>query len=132
MRARAASISDCCSKWRNSRISVTWVAICSTRSSILSSRNLELRYESSGIDRVSLHLDGTEVAEAPLHGLMLFTALIPSGGGMLVGRDRGIAMSDDYTPPFAFTGTIRRMVMASADPDAADPAAEAEIEARSD
>ena len=94
--------------------------------------HLELRYDPSDGGRTSLHVDGDEVASSPLPGIMMFTALIPSGGGLLVGRDRGIAMSDDYSPPFAFTGTIRRMVMASTAPDAADPAAEAEVAARTD
>ena len=93
---------------------------------------IDLCYEAGGINRISLHVDGTEVAAQPLGGIMLLTALIPSGGGLLVGRDRGISMSDDYTPPFAFSGTITHMVMASASPNASDPETEAEIEARTD
>ena len=39
--------------------------------------------------RVVLAVDGEDVAEAPLPGLMFFPNLSTAGAGMLVGRDRG-------------------------------------------
>ena len=33
------------------------------------------------------------------------------GAGLLVGRDRGFPVCDDYRPPFSFTGTIERLVL---------------------
>jgi len=30
---------------------------------------------------------------------------------MLLGRDRGFPVCDDYTPPFPFTGTLRQLVL---------------------
>jgi arylsulfatase len=35
---------------------------------------------------------------------------------MLVGRDRGLALSADYRPPFAFTGTLTRVELRSGRP----------------
>ncbi len=92
-----------------------------------------LRYETGDPGRVVLTVDGDDVASEALAGLMLFPALIPSGGGLLVGRDRGISMSDDYRCPFPFTGRLHRLTLASASPGAdVDPATEAEIIVRSD
>jgi hypothetical protein len=39
-------------------------------------------------------------------------------GGMLIGRDRGISVGDDYEPPFAFTGTLHDVVFETAAPGA--------------
>ncbi len=61
-------------------------------------------------------MDGTDVAEAPLPGLMFFPNLSTAGAGMLVGRDRGLPVSHDYRPPFAFTGTLERVEMRSGRP----------------
>ncbi|HME72330.1 MAG TPA: arylsulfatase [Myxococcota bacterium] len=33
------------------------------------------------------------------------------GAGFLVGHDRGFPVCDDYTPPFAFNGTLRRVLL---------------------
>ena len=33
------------------------------------------------------------------------------GAGLLVGRDRGFPVCDDYTPPFPFTGKLERVVL---------------------
>jgi arylsulfatase len=32
------------------------------------------------------------------------------GAGLLIGRDRGFPVCDDYRPPFAFTGELRELV----------------------
>ena len=79
---------------------------------------LELRYEPGRSARVVIGVDGTDLAEAPLPGLMFFPNLSTAGAGMLVGRDRGLPVSADYRPPFAFTGTLDRVEMRSGRPDA--------------
>ena len=38
-----------------------------------------------------------------------------SSSGMDVGRDTGLAVSDDYTAPFDFQGAFRRMIFEMAD-----------------
>ena len=70
-------------------------------------------------------IDGADVAEAPQPGLLFFPNLSTSGVGMLIGRDRGLSVSNDYRPPFPFTGTILRVELASAAPRARpDPSVE--------
>ena len=46
------------------------------------------------------------VAEGPLPRRLPMRWQI-GGAGLLVGRDRGFPVCDDYQPPFAFTGTHR-------------------------
>jgi arylsulfatase len=59
---------------------------------------------------VTLAVDGTPVAEGPLaHWLPLRWQI--GGAGLLVGRDRGFPVCDDYQPPFPFSGTIHRVVI---------------------
>jgi arylsulfatase len=74
---------------------------------------LELRYETGRSARAVLAVDGTEVAVVPLPGLMFFPNLSTAGAGLLVGRDRGIAVSHDYRPPFRFTGSLDRVELRS-------------------
>ncbi len=79
---------------------------------------LGIRYEPGREPRLVLAVDGGDVAEAPLPGFLFFPNLGSSGAGMFVGRDRGISVSADYTPPFAFTGTLERVVLDSGRPEA--------------
>jgi arylsulfatase len=77
-----------------------------------------LRYQAGRDPKVSLSIDGAQVAEAPLPGLVFFPNLSTAGAGMLVGRDRGLPVSDDYRPPFAFTGTLHQVELSSGAPKA--------------
>jgi arylsulfatase A-like enzyme len=77
-----------------------------------------LRYEPGRSARAVLSVDGTDVAEAPLPGMLFFPNLSTAGAGMLVGRDRGFPVCGDYRPPFAFTGEIRRVELSSGNPAA--------------
>lgn len=61
---------------------------------------------------LSLAVDGTEMASARHGGIMMFPAVGTAGGGLLVGRDRGLAVSDDYQPPFPISG-LRRVTISS-------------------
>ena len=79
---------------------------------------LSVRYEPGHHPRLVLAIDGADVVEAPLPGLLFFPNLGSSGAGMFVGRDRGIAVSQDYRPPFAFTGTLDQVELRSGRPDA--------------
>ncbi len=79
---------------------------------------LGLRYRPGPQATVALTVDGAGVAEAPLAGLLFFPNLSTAGAGLLVGRDRGLGICDDYTPPFPFTGTISRVELASSQPGA--------------
>lgn len=74
---------------------------------------VELRYEFTRTGpcrgRGSLIVDGRQVGAIeipqtwPVHG---------TTGGLYCGRDGGAPVSDGYTPPFTFTGTIHRVVVA--------------------
>jgi hypothetical protein len=46
------------------------------------------------------------------------------GTGLLIGRDRGFPVCDDYRPPFPFTGTIRHVAIEAPPASPRDTAAE--------
>jgi arylsulfatase len=82
---------------------------------------------------VVLSIDGVDVDAQPLVGLFFFPGLTTAGTGMLVGRDRGLPLDDDYEPPFPFTATLHRVEMSSGVPSARpDPATEVVAAVRSD
>ncbi|MGA8845744.1 MAG: sulfatase-like hydrolase/transferase, partial [Nocardioides sp.] len=61
---------------------------------------------------------GVEQARVVLPGFFFFPNLSTSATGMLIGRDRGLALCRDYAPPFAFTGELRRVTITSGSPGA--------------
>ncbi len=63
-------------------------------------------------------VDGVECASAPLAGLFFFPNLSTAAVGMLIGRDRGLALCRDYRPPFAFTGELVRVDISGGSPEA--------------
>jgi arylsulfatase len=77
-----------------------------------------MRYEAGKGRRMVLSVDGADVAEASQPQMVFFPGVSTAGGGLLIGRDRGFAVNDDYEPPFAFTGTLLRVVMQSGAPTA--------------
>jgi arylsulfatase len=92
-----------------------------------------MRYEAGKAPRVVLSVDGDDVAEAPQPQLMFFPGVSTAGGGLLVGRDRGFGINDDYEPPFPFTGTLLRVVMQSGKPQAQpDASTQADVALRAD
>ena len=78
---------------------------------------LSLRSGSGGGDLV-VSIDGADGEPAFHPGVALFPGVSTAGGGMLVGRDRGLAVSDDYEPPFPFTAVLRRVTLRSGAPAA--------------
>jgi arylsulfatase A-like enzyme len=58
---------------------------------------------------IVLRIDGEVVAEGRLPVNMPFRWQI-GGAGLLIGRDRGFPVCDDYEPPFPFTDTLHEVV----------------------
>lgn len=84
---------------------------------------VELAYLPAGrhaTARGELRVDGELVATEEVPGTMFLPHLGTSGAGLLVGRDRGLPVSPDYTPPFAFTGDLHRVEMRSGRPESED------------
>jgi arylsulfatase A-like enzyme len=59
---------------------------------------------------IRLSVDRKLIAEGPLPRRLPMRWQI-GGAGLLVGRDRGFPVCDDYRPPFPFSGSIVRMVI---------------------
>lgn len=59
---------------------------------------------------VTLSVDGAQVAESRLPVNLPFRWQI-GGAGLLVGRDRGFPVCDDYEPPFPFHGLLHEIVL---------------------
>ncbi|TIC87494.1 arylsulfatase [Nocardioides sp. GY 10113] len=77
---------------------------------------LSLQYLPGTEPRAALLVDGEECASAPLPGLFFFPNLSTGAVGMLVGRDRGLSVSEDYRPPFAFTGDLLEVELVAGRP----------------
>jgi arylsulfatase len=73
---------------------------------------------------VTVTVDDEPVTSARHVGILMFPAVSTAAGGLLVGRDRGLAVSDDYVPPFPFAGTLRRLTVTSRRHGAGRPAGE--------
>jgi arylsulfatase len=89
---------------------------------------LEVLYRrvQSGGGPLALCAGGTVVARARVPSDLPFRWQI-GAAGLLVGRDRGLPVCDDYAPPAAFTGRIERVVLEAL--GAVPKDAQAEIEA---
>jgi arylsulfatase len=59
---------------------------------------------------LALAVDGAVVAEGPLPRRLPMRWQI-GGAGLLVGRDRGFPVCDDYEPPFPFSGVLGRLII---------------------
>ena len=74
-------------------------------------RILLVDVESSGrASSIALTVDGSVVARGPLTKRLPLRWQI-GGAGLLIGRDRGFPVCDDYEPPFPFSDTIDRLVI---------------------
>jgi arylsulfatase len=95
---------------------------------------LEMAYTpASPAGSLRISVDGSTVATGSLALPPFFAGLSTGGVGLLVGRDRGLPFCDDYTPPFPFSGTLRRVTMRSSEPTAApEPETDLQTVLRSD
>lgn len=94
---------------------------------------VEFRPAAAGSDNLRILVDGEVVAGGYHPGAAVFAAQATAGGGLLVGRDRGLAVCDDYEPPFALDATLRRLVIRSGAPRARrDPEEVARVSTASD
>jgi len=71
---------------------------------------VEYRHRRAPGGPVHLLVDGEVVQEGTMPVDLPFRWQI-GAAGMLLGRDRGFPVCDDYTPPFPFTGTLRQLVL---------------------
>jgi arylsulfatase len=74
---------------------------------------------------ITLFVDGTPIGSGDLPVTMPIT--IGLAGGVSVGLDSGAPVTDEYAPPFAFTGTIARVVYDVSGERVVDHAAEIRI-----
>jgi arylsulfatase len=61
--------------------------------------------------KVTLMIDGNEVGSGDLP--VTIPLSLGLGGGAVVGVDNGspVMLAEDYTPPFAFTGTVKKALL---------------------
>lgn len=84
-------------------------------------------------NNLTLAVDGETVAAGHLGLPMFFIGLSTAGAGMLVGRDRGISVSEDYEVPFPLTATLRRLeIRSDGGGPVLDPQAALEVGMRAD
>src|SRR5262249_61135142 len=72
---------------------------------------------------LALSVDDAVVARGRLGRMLPFRWQI-GGGGLLVGRDSGFPVCDDYRPPFSFTGTLHAVTIELPGLAPRDPAVE--------
>ncbi len=78
---------------------------------------IAVRYAGPRARRLAMTVDGAAADETELAMPPFFANVSTGAGGLLVGRDRGFAVTDDYEPPFAFTGALHELVIDSTRPD---------------
>jgi arylsulfatase A-like enzyme len=63
----------------------------------------------SGGGTGTLSVDGAAVATGALPDGVGMSGIQIGGGGLRIGRDAGFPVTDDYTPPFPWTGTLHQV-----------------------
>jgi arylsulfatase A-like enzyme len=88
-------------------------------------RTVGFRYRASrgGGGVGALFVDGVEVATGSLPLGLGAGGLQIGGGGLRLGYDEGFPVSDDYTPPFAWTGVLHHVAFDATPPSLDDAAA---------
>jgi arylsulfatase A-like enzyme len=83
---------------------------------------LRVEYQRRGAPggTVTIGVDGTAVADGVLPADLPFRWQI-GGAGLLVGRDRGFPVCDDYEPPFPCTATLRTLTLTAGPAARRDP-----------
>jgi hypothetical protein len=91
-------------------------------------RTLAYRFTRTGEHQGTgaLLVDGAVVAEGEIPRFTP-TRFSLTGAGLACGRNPGLAVTDDYRAPFAFTGRIRRIVVEVEGPPFVDPEDEARV-----
>lgn len=84
------------------------------------------RPDGSGGGEATISVDEEPVASAALPEGVGMSGIQIGGGGLRIGRDAGFPVTDDYTPPFAWTGTLHRVVFDASRPSARQVEAAAE------
>jgi arylsulfatase len=106
--------------------------LAATDAVVSGEHKIGVRYDGPRERALALTIDGALVAEGVLPIPPLFVGVSTGAGGMLIGRDRGISVGDDYEPPFAFTGTLHDVVFETAAPDPTPPSSSPPLLARID
>jgi arylsulfatase len=85
---------------------------------------VELSYHphTTQADNLVIAVGGHPVAKAHLPAPRVLAVLSTAGVALLIGRDRGLAVGDDYVPPFPFTGILHRVTIESEIPELASDA----------
>ncbi len=63
-----------------------------------------------GAGSITITVDGRTVGEGLISADLTYQARLGFVGNLLIGRDHGFPVSDDYQPPFPFTGRIDRVI----------------------
>lgn len=74
----------------------------------------------------TIFVDGREVASELLPAGVGMSGTQIGGGGLRLGHDAGFPVSDDYQPPFEWTGTLHRLVFGAEQPTPIQQQAELE------
>ena len=84
-----------------------------------------LRFEADGTGAGEgvLYVDGHEVARGSLPEGVGMSGIQIGGGGLRIGEDAGFPVSDDYRPPFRFTGTLHHVEVDGRPPSAREQGA---------
>ncbi len=90
----------------------------------------EYRREGTGGGPMAIGVDGARASEIVRVPRDLPFRWQIGGAGLLIGRDSGFPVSEDYEPPFPFTGTIEEVVIDSLTWLPPDPGTELAVELR--
>lgn len=84
-------------------------------SNLIGQHKIEVCYHphAGGDGSAALRLDGRKLSAGLVRGNrhQVWRATSPGQGTLLIGRDNGTPVSDDYEPPFPFSGQIQRVVL---------------------
>jgi arylsulfatase len=84
------------------------------------------RFHRDGIGGTgALFVDDVRVVESPLPQGLGAAGMQIGGGGLRLGHDTGFPVSDDYRPPFLWTGTLHHVTFDASPPTPRDELAEA-------
>src|SRR5581483_9218602 len=114
--------------WAHSFVGLEEHAVRSRVPILAGAHVVECRFTKTGehAGRVALAVDGEVTGEGDVPRFTP-TRFSITGAGLTCGRGNGLAVTDDYTGAFPFTGRIRRVVVDVAGEPFRDPEGEAEV-----